>query len=351
MNERLEQAKSLMQQAEASRREDFKQCTRLLQEAASLFREILAETPDCAEALIGLADASLNLEDEEVAVQLLQQAVSVSQDPLLLGEANFLFGLISASPLNLKEKLLHRTKAEICTAAEFYRKALAYNPLHIDAALQLADELWDRGIDYGEAVRVLRRILRLVPDSHRLWGYLGFTYYRAAKYSKAVDAYQRAEAIAPLDSLQLNFFAQGLLLTNQIVIGVEHLLCAAYTQDSELSDLPPMGLRYEPYDNFLREVALLVQNALDDYELRAMLAIALEYHGFGSRNGADALIKLIDEKDPGHFETLAERATIKMNDMLPEHGCADLMPVINPWPPSNPLSEYEPKVSQAMINE
>jgi predicted TPR repeat methyltransferase len=81
-------------------------------------------------------------------------------------------------------------------AEDFYKRALRYNPLHLDANYLLGT-LYAERKDFTKALKYLRQAFEINPRSHLILNNLGNIYQMSGQYDKAIMSYQQALKIHP----------------------------------------------------------------------------------------------------------------------------------------------------------
>lgn len=316
-------------------------------EAVRYFRLAHEQAPDDPALHIELAEALADAGEEEEALARLQNLRGTVSDQKLLAQVFYNFGLLTFSAARRRaraDRSLPATDDEYEAGYDYYRKALALDPGHEQAAVMLSDELCNFG-EFDDGLAVLRAALEHRPDSSALLQQLAYQSQNARLWDQAIETWRRLRRARPLDDDEAQHFAECLLRAGRIVEGVEEGLRARDLHNLSFAEIPhfvPEGLRGGAYDQLVRETARLAEQSPKDYETRAMLAMLLNFLGYGgARVFADILIDEIDSEDRGHFETLAERAVIRINEELLRREITEMYPVRNPWPPEDPLLEYQ----------
>lgn len=95
------------------------------------------------------------------------------------------------------KKALNKQHAGDFPAAEsLYKRALQYNPMHLDANYLLGTLYAEQGA-LTHALKFLRQAAAIHPNSHMIQNNLGNVYKLSGQFDKAIDCYQRALSIEP----------------------------------------------------------------------------------------------------------------------------------------------------------
>jgi predicted O-linked N-acetylglucosamine transferase (SPINDLY family) len=186
-----------------------------LQEAESIYRQILAVQPWHADTLHHLGIMAHQVGKNEMAVDLIRQAIGLqSNSPNAycnLGNALTDLGLfdeaiaacrqaitlrpsLAEAHYNLANALDKKGQAEDAIAA--YRRAIALQPAYADALNNLGNALRGTG-QIEEAIAVCRRALVLRPDYPEALNNLGAALYDEGQGEEAMAAYRQAIALRP----------------------------------------------------------------------------------------------------------------------------------------------------------
>jgi tetratricopeptide (TPR) repeat protein len=151
------------------------------QQAADLYRQVLAAEPDNAEALANLGSLALNAGRADVALRMLSRAAQLRPD---VAEVRY--------PLGAALRALGRWPE----ALEQYHQAAALRPGSPDALCDVATTLGAMGRE-EEALAEFRKALALDPD-HAVANYnLGVGLQGQRRFIEAADALRRATRRAP----------------------------------------------------------------------------------------------------------------------------------------------------------
>lgn len=180
------QAKPIAPEASAGRQEVFAEAFRhhqagRLTEAEGLYRQVLEADPGHADSLHLLGLIALGAGREDVAVDLISQAIAI--------DARFHF-----YHLNLGAALGAQGKLDEAVAC--YRRALVLKPDYADAHCNLGNALRSQG-KLDEAVACCRRALALKPDFAEAHSNLGNALKDQGKLDEAATCYRRALALKP----------------------------------------------------------------------------------------------------------------------------------------------------------
>ncbi|MSU65631.1 MAG: tetratricopeptide repeat protein [Opitutus sp.] len=186
-----------------------------LPEAEALYRQILAEQPNHAEAVHLLGVIAHQLGQNETAVNLIRQAIALK--PTLpeaqsnLGEALRGLGSLEESigafrrAIELKPNFpaahnnlgnVLAAKGHVAEAIAAYREAVRLRPDYPEAQRNLGNALCGKG-DFSSAVASYRTLVTLAPmqaDAHNL---LGRALMKSGKTSAAILCYRQALALNP----------------------------------------------------------------------------------------------------------------------------------------------------------
>lgn len=232
-------------------------------EAARELERLLRRSPENRRALLALTLIYQNRGDSAAAERYLRQALRFhSENPqvqLLAGEYHYERG-------NYKEARFHA------------ETALTLRPNYTDARILLAEAVLQSGDSYGAEVQ-LRQAVEGAPENPRVWYTLGQVLQEQGKSSEALRALQRGVAVAPGEerlTLSLEAVASQLPLEDdrRPPIAAEYLkrgrALVARNLVSQAEVVFRSGLRLDPYSRELR-LALA-----DVYELRGHRARYLQ---------------------------------------------------------------------------
>lgn len=92
------------------------------------------------------------------------------------------------------------------------RQKLQKNPDDVDALFHLAD-LYDRNLQYAEAIDTYKKVIKLKPDNGYVYLKMGTTYDRINQFDDAVSAFKQAIKYSPKNAVAYNNlgFAYGKL--------------------------------------------------------------------------------------------------------------------------------------------
>ena len=95
------------------------------------------------------------------------------------------------------KKALNKQKERDFAAAEsFYKRALRYDPMHLDANYLLGTLYAERG-ELANALKFLRQAAEINPRSHMIQNNLGNIYQLSGQFDKAIACYRRALDFEP----------------------------------------------------------------------------------------------------------------------------------------------------------
>jgi len=146
-----------------------------LGEAEALYRQILEVKPDHADALHYLGVIAYQVGNHEVAADLIGKATRISPT----GEMFSNLGLVL------------QAQGQLDDAVDHYRRALSYQPGHVEAHNNLGNALKDKG-ELDGAVEHYRHALRLRPDFAVAHNNLGVTLKMQGKLDEAVKSFRKA---------------------------------------------------------------------------------------------------------------------------------------------------------------
>ena len=205
-----------------------------LDEAAKIYRQILAEDPQQPGALhllgvvaqkigqleeaVELISTSLRLQPDNVAA--ISDLASALKDQGRYDEAiEFYEAALAAAP---GESYLHsnlgnalRDRGRLAEAAAAHRRALELNPDSFAAHSNLGSVLDAQG-QLGEATACFRRALQLNPESHETLVNLGVTLKREGRLAEAEDALRRSLDVRPRSDAALSNLGSLLLQQGRV---------------------------------------------------------------------------------------------------------------------------------------
>ncbi|MGD0461132.1 MAG: tetratricopeptide repeat-containing glycosyltransferase family protein [Tepidisphaeraceae bacterium] len=152
-----------------------------LHEAEDIYRQILAEQPDYADALHLLGSLAAQIGHHDAAIDLLKKAIQLNP--------NF-----AAYHGNLGAVYMKLSRLDEAEAA--LQRALQLDPSLPDAYYNLGGTLTEKG-DFDRALSTLHRGLALHPNWPQMYNSIGVTLRICAKYDEAIASYRRAVSIQP----------------------------------------------------------------------------------------------------------------------------------------------------------
>jgi predicted O-linked N-acetylglucosamine transferase (SPINDLY family) len=163
-------------------------------EAERLYRQILAQQPDCADALhlLGVVCAQGGRYQEGVE---------------LIGRAIALHPLVGGFHANLGKVFLAAKSPE--QAAGAFRQAVRLNPDDGESPINLATALKELG-RFDEAADCCRRALSVHPDSSRAHHVLADALRESGRIDESIAEYERAIALPPATAASYNNLALAL---------------------------------------------------------------------------------------------------------------------------------------------
>jgi predicted O-linked N-acetylglucosamine transferase (SPINDLY family) len=152
-----------------------------LAEAQKVYRQILAQQPEHAEALHLLGVLARQSGHSDAAVRLIRQAIRLKPDH-------------AAAHGNLGNAL--KDLGQLDEAVVCYRQAIRLMPDHADAHCNLGNALKDLG-QLDEAIASYRHAIRLKPDFAEAQNNLGSALKGMGRFEEAVAAYRHAIRLKP----------------------------------------------------------------------------------------------------------------------------------------------------------
>jgi predicted TPR repeat methyltransferase len=95
-----------------------------------------------------------------------------------------------------KKGLSKQKERNFAAAEDFYKRALRYDPMHLDANYLLGT-LYAEQRDLAKALKFLKQAAEINPRSHMIQNNLGNIYQLSRQFDKAIDCYRRALDIEP----------------------------------------------------------------------------------------------------------------------------------------------------------
>ena len=95
-----------------------------------------------------------------------------------------------------KKGLSKQKERDFAAAEDFYKRALRYNPMHLDANYLLGT-LYAEQRELAKAMKFLRQAAEINPRSHMILNNLGNIYQLSRQFDKAIDCYRRALEFEP----------------------------------------------------------------------------------------------------------------------------------------------------------
>jgi predicted TPR repeat methyltransferase len=188
------------------------------EEAAKIYREILASSPDHVDALHFLGVAEHQLGHSEQALEYINHALAKMPDhpDALNNRGNILKRVgrldeaerdyrraleLRPSDLNTRNNLgtIQRERCDWEAAAATFREVVAADPNHGAAWQNLGNALSDLNRTQ-EALSAYYEAMRLAPQSADSYRYLGKALYAEGRLAEATDVYRRWLALFPNDS-------------------------------------------------------------------------------------------------------------------------------------------------------
>lgn len=152
-----------------------------LQQAESIYRQILQHQPDHADALHLLGTVALQVGRHEIAAELIGKAIAAAP-----GTADF-YPNYGEAMRGLERPL---------DAIHAYRRAIELNPNQVAALNNLGIVLKEQE-RYSEAIEALNRAIALKPDHYQAHNNLAAAYKLHGDLDGAIEHYRRAIALNP----------------------------------------------------------------------------------------------------------------------------------------------------------
>ncbi|MGA2439781.1 MAG: tetratricopeptide repeat protein [Tepidisphaeraceae bacterium] len=154
-----------------------------LAEAETIYRQILSQNPNHAEALhlLGLIAGQYGNDDQ--AIDLIGRAIRLKPD-------------FANAHNNLGNSLLRRGRLD--EAVSSYKRAIKLKPDFFAAHCNLAAALKNQG-QLDESIAASKRAIRLNPSSAEAYNNLGNAQSKKGEFGLAIAAYQRAVQLNPND--------------------------------------------------------------------------------------------------------------------------------------------------------
>jgi len=187
------------------------------EEAAAIYRQILAVVPDHPDALALLGLTEQQAGRPAVALELMSRALTVAPDhPDTLanrGNVYKLLGYLDEAEADYRRALelrpddanvlcnlgcVRRARGDYEEAVAWFRRALARKPDHVASWQNLGSTLENMG-KRTEAAGAYREAAHLEPESPAKFRDLGAAFYVAGRYPEAAEMYRRCLALAPDD--------------------------------------------------------------------------------------------------------------------------------------------------------
>jgi predicted TPR repeat methyltransferase len=195
------------------------------EEAAKIYREILAASPDNVDALHFLGVAEHQLGHSDRALEHISRALAEMPDhpDALNNRGNILkkLGRLDEAERDYRRTLelrpgdpntrnnlgtIQRERGDLAGAIATYREVIAAKPDHVPAWQNLGNTLGDLNRTQ-EALDAHYEAMRLAPQSADSYRYLGRILYAEGRLAEATDVYRRWLAIFPDDPRAQHFAA------------------------------------------------------------------------------------------------------------------------------------------------
>jgi tetratricopeptide (TPR) repeat protein len=152
-----------------------------LQEAEQLYRQVLAQQPERADAMHNLGLIAHQVGRNDVAVELIRRAIVLNPN--------------NAEAYNNLGNVL-KNKGEFDDAIDAYRRAIALNPNFPEVHSNLGNALKDKG-QLEEAIAAYRQAIALNPNLPGVHNNLGNALKDKGQLDEAIAAYRQAIALNP----------------------------------------------------------------------------------------------------------------------------------------------------------
>jgi len=310
-------------------------------------KEILAELALNPEDLILkalLADTSEWLGDRESAHTLAQSIVNTADGPAAAQA-------IALCVLAACEDDAHYKNTEHCyspIATLYYRQALDIDPNNEQAAVMLADRLFDSCGEPEEAKTVINKAVQIHPQSRKvLQTAIYIKKLGGGPFDEIIDHLNTLATIKPLSAGECSDFAVAFAKLGNYHASLEWCLKGQQTENTTDADIPNRHQRQRPgiKDPCLKTITAAVIEKLDsdptNLELQCLVALCFWYMpAIGASLIADILLQKLDTTVPtGRLGLIAEKVTKEFNAQL-KTNALDFHPVKNPWPPGEPVSAF-----------
>ena len=153
-----------------------------LEEASTLYNDILKAAPEHPDALHFLGVASHQLGNSDDAIQLVERSLKGAPG--------------HPDALNNLANILRET-GKLEKAVAIYRKVLEFAPEHAETLINMATIL-RRLKQNEEATAMIRKAIELYPNNHEAWHNLGNIYRDQKMFEEALTAYTKADELEPL---------------------------------------------------------------------------------------------------------------------------------------------------------
>ena len=187
-------------------------------EAEAMYRQVLKEQPECAEAIHFLGLSAMQRGKLAEALEQVRRSIELAPDKAeYQNNLATVLGRMGRSPealgaaqqaIDLEEPLAeaHNNKGVALEqlgrgdeAVEAYRRAVDLRADYADALSNLGTAL-SRKAEHDEAIKCLRRVAELRAKSPEAWKALGTGLRRAGRGAEAVTAYRMAVELNPRDA-------------------------------------------------------------------------------------------------------------------------------------------------------
>jgi tetratricopeptide (TPR) repeat protein len=152
-----------------------------LREAERLYRQVLAQQPEHADALHSLGVIAHQVGRNDIAVGLILRAIALNPN---LPEAHYNLGIALGD------------KGQLDEAIAAYRQAIALRPNYAEAHNNLGNALKDKG-QLDEAIAACRRAIALKPNNAEAHNNLGNVLRDKGQLDEAITTCRRAIALNP----------------------------------------------------------------------------------------------------------------------------------------------------------
>ncbi len=153
-----------------------------LDEASTLYNDVLKVVPEHPDALHFLGVASHQMGDSEAAIKLVERSLELAP-----GHPDALNNLAN----------ILRESGKLEKAEKTYREVLQFAPEHPETLVNMATILRELK-QTDEAMQMIRKAIELYPENHEAWHNLGNIYRDQKMFEEALSAYTKSDELEPL---------------------------------------------------------------------------------------------------------------------------------------------------------